>query len=171
MSMLNISHCVNYYCLKSMFGSCTSVFAHADAPPFTVWPWALAIFSFKLLSIFSWSHHASLFTSWWRPWLNRRRGTGWGRPWTAPKQRTSSNVWPSGPSERPFCCLLLASDRSWCSEASSQNGKVLLRPPLRTQRHDAPPDRWKCYIVTQEYFFMSDSKNVLKLSWMSFSLE
>lgn len=90
-----------------------------------------SVFSFKLLSIFSWSHLASLFTNWWRPWLNLRRGTNWGRPRTAPKQRTSSYVWPSGPSERPFCYLLLASDRSWCSGASSRRRKVLLGPPLK----------------------------------------
>lgn len=63
MSMLKIHQCVKYYGFKSMFGSSSSVFVHAGAPPSTVSPWALAVFSYKLLSIFSWSHLASPFTS------------------------------------------------------------------------------------------------------------
>lgn len=83
------------------------------------------------LSVISWSRLASPFMRSWRWWLTRRHGTGWERRRIAQKQSTCWSASPTGPSEKPSCCLSSASVKSWCLGASSLTRKALWQLPLK----------------------------------------
>lgn len=93
------------------------------------------------LSNFSWSRLVSPFMRSWRWWRNRRHGTDWERHMTAQKQSISASGWPTGPSEKPSCCLSSALVKLCCSGVSSLRRKALWLPPLRTHSLDAPSEK------------------------------
>lgn len=128
----------------SLFGECNSVFAYVSptfhcmffpGPPLCSW------LNCVDLSNFSWSRPASPFMRSWRWWRNRRHGTDWERRTTAQKQSISSSGWPTGPWEKPSCCLSSALVKWCCSGVSSRRRKALWQPPLRTHSLDAPSER------------------------------
>lgn len=115
-----------------------------SAPPSPVLPPRLSLCFLNNcvdLSHFSWSRPASPFMRSSSLWLIRRRGTDWERRTTVSKQSISSSGWPSGPLEKPSCCLSSASAKLCYSGVSSQRRKALWQQPPRTQTPGVPPEK------------------------------